>query len=81
VLAPLAQAPADGALSQLYAATEPRVRGGDFIGPGGMAELRGAPVRVELSKAAADPQLGARLWELSEELTAVRFAFPTSTPV
>ncbi|WP_327351681.1 oxidoreductase [Streptomyces sp. NBC_01304] len=80
VLAPLAQAPADGALSQLYAATEPEVRGGEFIGPGGMAELRGAPVRVELSKAAADPQLGARLWDLSEKLTGVRFTLPTPMP-
>ncbi|MFI6896091.1 oxidoreductase [Streptomyces sp. NPDC050256] len=78
VLTPLAQSPDQGALSQLYAATDPGARGGEFIGPGGMAELRGAPTRVELSAGAADAGTGQRLWELSEEATGVRFAFPTS---
>ncbi|MFC9970685.1 hypothetical protein ACFVH6_07255 [Spirillospora sp. NPDC127200] len=46
VLAPLAQSPDQGALPQLYAATAPGVVSGHFIGPDGMAELRGAPKRV-----------------------------------
>ncbi|WP_190079081.1 oxidoreductase [Streptomyces longisporoflavus] len=74
----LAQRPADGALPQLYAATDPTVEGGQFIGPGGMAELRGAPARVQLAPVAADPDTGRRLWELSEQLTDVRFAFPAT---
>lgn len=78
ILTPLAQSPDQGALSQLYAATDPGARGGEFIGPGGLAELRGAPTRVELSAGAADTATGQRLWELSEEATGVRFAFPTS---
>ncbi|MGA4846891.1 oxidoreductase [Streptomyces sp. G5(2025)] len=73
-----AQRPADGARSQLYAATDPSVRGGEFIGPGGPAELRGAPKRVALSATAADAETGRRLWELSERLTGVRYEFPTS---
>ncbi|MFC8128374.1 oxidoreductase [Streptomyces sp. NPDC057302] len=73
-----AQRPADGALPQLYAATDPDVQSGQFIGPGGMAELRGAPTRVELAPTASDPATGRRLWELSEQLTDVRFAFPAS---
>ncbi|MCZ1011042.1 oxidoreductase [Streptomyces lydicus] len=71
-----AQPPSHGALPQLYAATAPSVEGGDFIGPDGLAELRGGPTRVELSSAAADPETGRRLWEVSERLTDVRFAFP-----
>lgn len=71
--APSAQRPAPGALSQLYAATDPAVEGGGFVGPGGPAELRGDPTRVRLSAAAADPETGRRLWELSERLTGVRF--------
>ncbi|MFJ2087767.1 hypothetical protein ACIOEW_00700 [Streptomyces sp. NPDC087901] len=43
-----------------------------------MAELRGAPTRVELSAGAADAGTGQRLWELSEEATGVRFAFSAS---
>ncbi|MFB6836647.1 oxidoreductase [Streptomyces sp. NPDC056361] len=69
----LAQRPERGALPQLYAATATDVTGGDFIGPGGPAELRGAPTRVRLSDAAADPATGRRLWELSEHLTEVRY--------
>ncbi|MFE9854701.1 oxidoreductase [Streptomyces sp. NPDC005780] len=78
ILTPFAQSPDQGALSQLYAATDAGARGGEFIGPGGMAELRGAPTRVELSAGAADTATGQRLWELSEEATGVRFTFPTS---
>lgn len=71
-----AQTPARGALPQLYAATAQDVAGGQFIGPDGPGELRGGPTRVELSPAAADPGTGRRLWEVSEELTSVRFDFP-----
>ncbi|MBT2506087.1 SDR family oxidoreductase [Streptomyces sp. ISL-98] len=77
ILTPLAQSPDQGALPQLYAATDPNVEGGEFIGPDGLAELRGGPTRVQLSPAAADAETGRRLWELSEQLTDVRFVFPT----
>ncbi|WP_107052814.1 oxidoreductase [Streptomyces sp. NRRL S-1448] len=70
-----AQTPDRGALPQLYAATEPDVESGSFIGPDGLAELRGGPTRVELSPTAADAETGRRLWEVSEQLTDVRFAF------
>ncbi|MFH8624881.1 oxidoreductase [Streptomyces vietnamensis] len=69
----LAQRPERGALPQLYAATDPSVTGGEFIGPDGLGELRGVPTRVRLSDAAADPGTGRRLWEESERLTGVRF--------
>lgn len=72
VLGPLlAQRPETGALSQLYAATAPDAEGGAFYGPDGPGELRGAPRRVALAPAAADPGTGRRLWELSERLTEV----------
>ncbi|MBO1334299.1 oxidoreductase [Streptomyces sp. VRA16 Mangrove soil] len=78
LLAPLAQKPADGALPVLYAATEPSVRGGEFIAPGGRGELRGAPARVEPAARAADAATGRRLWEVSERLTGVRFPLPAA---
>ncbi|MFE9013277.1 oxidoreductase [Streptomyces cyaneofuscatus] len=76
VLLPLAQRPEAGALPQLYAATAPGVRGGELIGPDGRGELRGGPIRVPLAPAATDAETGRRLWEVSEELTDVRFPFP-----
>lgn len=68
-----AQAPAQGALPALYAATAPTVHGGDYIGPGGMKELRGKPVKVECRPEARDEVAAARLWTLSEQLTGVRY--------
>ncbi|MFE0137418.1 oxidoreductase [Streptomyces sp. NPDC059037] len=78
ILSPLAQTPDQGALSQLYAATAPDMEGGQFIGPDGMGELRGAPKRVELAPSAAEAATGRKLWDLSEELTAVKFALPAA---
>ncbi|MFI1170747.1 oxidoreductase [Streptomyces melanogenes] len=75
ILTPLAQRPDQGALPQLYAATAPDVRGGEFIGPDGRGELRGGPTRVELSAEAASAETGRRLWEVSEQLTDVWFPF------
>lgn len=65
--------PADGARPTLRAATDPGARGGDYFGPGGPGELRGAPRRAKSSEAAHDPATARRLWELSEELTGVRY--------
>ncbi len=62
-----------GALPQLYAATSPKVEGGQFIGPGGRAEARGYPTLVQPIPAARSRKTARRLWELSEELTGVRY--------
>lgn len=78
LLRPLAQTPDQGALPQLYAATAEDVRGGELYGPDGVAELRGAPRRVEPAPRADDPATAARLWELSEGLTGVRYALPAA---
>lgn len=66
-----AQSAAAGALPELYAATMPDVRGGDYFGPGGPLELRGAPRRTTSSPASYDVRGGTELWTLSERLTGV----------
>jgi NAD(P)-dependent dehydrogenase (short-subunit alcohol dehydrogenase family) len=70
-----AQSAAMGALPTLYAATSPEARGGDYIGPNGIGELWGAPTKVKCSAAAKDPAVAAKLWDVSEQLTKVHFAF------
>ena len=65
-----------GAWPLLRAATDPRVEGGQFYGPGGFAEMRGHPAVVTPAPRATDPQTGRRLWTVSEELTGVRFPLP-----
>ncbi|MEU8080957.1 oxidoreductase [Catellatospora citrea] len=64
---------AQGALPQLRAATEPGVRGGQFFGPAGLGETRGRVAEARLSREAADPAVGRRLWAAAEELTGVRY--------
>jgi hypothetical protein len=60
-------------LPQLYAATASDVMGGDYYGPGGIGEMRGYPTKVGRTPAAKDEAVAARLWDLSEQLTAVSF--------
>ncbi|MGW2873778.1 oxidoreductase [Kitasatospora sp. NPDC001225] len=78
LLRPLAQTPARGALAQLHAATAPGVRGGELYGPGGPGELRGAPALTSPAPRAQDPRAGRRLWEVSQELTGLRFTVPAA---
>jgi NAD(P)-dependent dehydrogenase (short-subunit alcohol dehydrogenase family) len=72
----LAQSAEMGALPQLHAATAPGVEGGSYIGPGGMGEMRGHPKVVQAIDEANDPDIAKQLWEASERLTGVQFAFP-----
>ena len=72
----LGQPPAKGALPMLYAATVPELAGGSYVGPGGPLELWGHPRLVDSSAASKDPETARRLWEASEALTGVAFAFP-----
>jgi NAD(P)-dependent dehydrogenase (short-subunit alcohol dehydrogenase family) len=73
VLQLLGQDAAHGALPGLYAATMPDVAGGQYWGPDGMREMRGAPALAKIAPQAADEAAAARLWTVSETLTSVTF--------
>jgi NAD(P)-dependent dehydrogenase (short-subunit alcohol dehydrogenase family) len=73
----VAQRAERGALPALYAASAPSVQGGDYYGPDGPAEMRGFPKKVRAIDDAYDPDIGARLWTVSEALTGVRYPLPT----
>jgi protochlorophyllide reductase len=60
-----------GALPQLYAATAPDVRSGEYFGPTSFGETRGAPGRVAASPAARNEHTARLLWERTAELTGV----------
>ena len=70
----IAQDAAAGALPTLYAATA-SLRGGEYIGPDGLFEIRGAPTVVESMSNSHDREVARKLWEASEELTGVKYAF------
>lgn len=62
-----------GSWPTLYAATSPDARGGHYYGPARLMEAFGPPTEARPRRYAQDGALGARLWELSETLTGVRF--------
>jgi NAD(P)-dependent dehydrogenase (short-subunit alcohol dehydrogenase family) len=71
----LGQSAEMGALPTLYAATKPDIPGGSFVGPDEFFEQRGHPHLVTAVKRAYDEDAWRRLWEISEELTGVRYEF------
>ena len=71
----LAQSAERGALSELYAAVDPAAEGGRFYGPNGIGEMRGFPTEVQPIASATDEETARRLWEVSEKLTGVTWAF------
>jgi NAD(P)-dependent dehydrogenase (short-subunit alcohol dehydrogenase family) len=61
--------PAQGALSPLRAATDPRAKGGEFYGP--LFVNNGPPVRKPVLRRVGLDRAIARLWEVSERETGV----------
>ena len=70
-----AQSAAHGALPMAYAATSDRLAGGEYVGPGGIMNMRGSPERQRSSEASYDDAVAERLWDVSEELTDVAYEF------
>jgi NAD(P)-dependent dehydrogenase (short-subunit alcohol dehydrogenase family) len=68
----IAQSDEMGALPVLYAATEPGLEGGSYVGPDGIGEHRGHPKLVRPNGTARNEETARRLWEVSEEVTGFR---------
>ena len=62
-----------GALPTVRAAVDPEARGGQYYGPGGFMEQRGYPVLVQSNAASHNTADAKKLWQVSGELTGVRF--------
>jgi len=73
VLAVAGQDENHGAFPTLFAATAPEAEGGRFYGPGGFQEFFGPPVEVRPAPQGSDPVAAGRLWDVSEQLTGVRY--------
>tara|TARA_R110002072_G_scaffold214404_2_gene371578 strand:- start:33596 stop:34516 length:921 start_codon:yes stop_codon:yes gene_type:complete len=62
-----------GALPTLRAALDPAAKGGEYYGPSGFREVKGAPVKVRSSSKSHDLGVATKLWSVSEELTGKKF--------
>jgi hypothetical protein len=49
------------------------VQGGDYFGPSRVFEMWGPPRKVSSSRRSHDRRDAARLWEVSEDATGVRY--------
>jgi NAD(P)-dependent dehydrogenase (short-subunit alcohol dehydrogenase family) len=76
----LAQDEHAGALPTLFAATAD-IGPDSYVGPTRVLESRGPAGLVKRSRAAQDAEVARRLWDVSEELTGVRFGLTAPTPV
>ncbi|MFD7023783.1 SDR family oxidoreductase [Promicromonospora sukumoe] len=62
-----------GVLPALQAVTDPAAGGGTFYGPDGVGHFTGSSAPQRVYRAATDEAAAARLWDVSEDLTGVRF--------
>jgi NAD(P)-dependent dehydrogenase (short-subunit alcohol dehydrogenase family) len=69
---------ADGARSQLRAATDPGAKSGEFYGP--LFVNNGPPVRKPVLRRLGMKRAVARLWEVSERETGLKLAVAASGP-
>jgi hypothetical protein len=69
----LGQSAEAGAAPQLYAATMPDAKNGEYWGPDGMLEIRGKPAVGKVWPHATNRADWQRLWGISEELTGQHF--------
>ena len=74
VIGALLNTVAEGALPTIYAAVSPHAKGGGYYGPQGFQEMRGGDVGDAIvAPQAHNTADAARLWQVCEELTGVRF--------
>ncbi len=73
-----AQSAARGALPLLYAATAEDLDGGEYIGPGGVLNMRGEPEKQRSSERSYDEDAAERLWDLSQSETGIEFSLMSS---
>jgi NAD(P)-dependent dehydrogenase (short-subunit alcohol dehydrogenase family) len=70
-----AQSAQRGAFPLLYAATASDISGGEYVGPGGFLNMRGAPEIQQSNDRSYDEDVAAQLWDVSAELTGVSYEF------
>ena len=76
----LSHSAAAGALPTLFAATSPEAAPNGYYGPNGFYELKGPVAPAQVFPQAKDEAVARKLWEVSEQLTAVKWPARDQTP-
>lgn len=69
----IAQSQQAGCMPTLFAATSDSIKGGEYIGPDGWMEVKGNPRGAYVAPKAKNVEVAARLWDVSEDLTKVKY--------
>jgi len=69
----MTQDQAQGALPQIRASVDPEAVGNEYYGPSGFMEMKGDPVLVKSTQASQNLDDARSLWELSENLTGIKY--------
>ena len=73
LMKPFIQSSSMGALPLIRASVDPDVKGSEYYGPGGIAEMKGYPVIVKSNNKAHIVEDAGRLLEMSEKACGVNF--------
>ena len=73
LMSPFIQSQDMGALPQIRASVDPDVKGGEYYGPNGFNEMKGFPVKVKSNAASHKIEDAKKLWEISENITQVKY--------
>jgi len=71
---------AAGALPTLFAATSSEAAPNGYYGPNGFYELKGPVAPAKVFPKAKDEAVARNLWEVSEQLTGVKWPAKDQTP-
>lgn len=69
----LSHSAAAGALPTLFAATAPDAEPSGYYGPNGFYEMKGSVKAAYVHRRAKDADIAKKLWDISEQLTGVRW--------
>ncbi len=64
----------------LKAALDADVRGGEYYGPTGLQEMKGAPGIATRTDYSQREDVASKLWDLSEKMTSTNFRISTNSP-
>lgn len=69
----MAQPQKKGCYPSVFAATSDQAESGRYYGPHGFMEMRGMPAEADIRRLARNQRIRERLWDVSEELTGIRY--------
>jgi NAD(P)-dependent dehydrogenase (short-subunit alcohol dehydrogenase family) len=76
----LSHSAAAGALPTLFAATSPEAARTGYYGPNGFYELKGSVAPAKIFPQAKDESVARKLWQVSEQLTGLKWPAKDQTP-